>query len=158
MSKKKRKKLIINADTDQLEVITGDVEKEKVSLHFGASYSIAFESREDWEVFVKYIVQLSPTNVLNSILKPLLQPGDLIQWDDGAIGLVVKVFLDEDIPDTMSRIKFFGEPDKSLWLYSVKWTDRNEISLLTHDALRPRKFDNHTRWKLLSRVRTEDEK
>ena len=157
MSKKKRKKLIVNADSDQLEVVIGEIENEKVSLHFARSYSITFDSEDDWEAFVKYIVQLNPTKKIGSMLKPVLQAGDLIQWDDGAIGLVVSVFLDENMPDTMSRIKFFGERDQMLWLYSIKWNDRNEISVVTHEALLPRKFDKHTRWKLLSRVRSSDD-
>jgi hypothetical protein len=44
-----------------------------------------------------------------------------------------------------------------LWLYSIKWNDRSEISIITHEALLPRKFDKHTRWKLLSRVRSSDD-
>ena len=83
----KRKKLIINANSSQLEVIVGEVEDENVTISFGQSYTITFDSRRDWEGFVKYIVQLSPTEKINSLLKPVLQSGDLIQWDDGAIGL-----------------------------------------------------------------------
>jgi hypothetical protein len=153
----KRKKLIINADSSQLEVIVGEVENEKVTISFGQSYKIAFDTQQDWKGFVKYIVQLSPTEKINSILKPLLQSGDLIQWDDGAIGLVAKVFLNKDAPRDISRVKFFGEQEDMLWLYSVKWNDRNELSIISHDSLMPRKFDKHVRWKLLSRVRTEDE-
>jgi len=153
----KRKKLIINANSSQLEVIVGEVEDENVTISFGQSYTITFDSRRDWEGFVKYIVQLSPTEKINSLLKPVLQSGDLIQWDDGAIGLVAKVFLNKDAPKDISRVKFFGEQEDMLWSYSIKWNDRAELSVLSHESLMPRKFDKHVRWKLLSRVRTEDE-
>lgn len=156
MSKQKKKKLIINANSSQLEVIIGEVKNEKVSLFLGQSCSISFDTQEDWESFVKYIVQLSPTEKIDSFLKPLLHVGDLVQWEDGALGLVIKVFLDKNAPNDISRVKFFGEQEETLWLYSIKWNDRNEISILSHEALTPRKFDKRIRWKLLSRVRNKD--
>lgn len=153
----KRKKLVINASSSQLEVVVGEVKGKDVTISFGQSYTLAFDSQQDWEGFVKYIVQLFPTEKINSLLKPVLQTGDLIQWDDGAIGLVAQVFLDKDAPKDISRVHFFGEHEDMLWLYSVKWDDRAELSILSHESLMPRKSDKHARWKLLSRVRTKDE-
>ena len=135
MPTKKQKKLIINAKTSNLEVVIGEVESETVSLDFGQSYHLQFDSIRDWERFVKYIVQLKPTEQISSFLKPVLQQGDLIQWEDEAIGLVLDVSLDENALGDVSRVRFFGDDDmdgEETWVYSIKWNDRREISFLKH--------------------------
>jgi hypothetical protein len=157
--KRKQKKLIINAKTSNLEVVIGEVEKESVSLHFGQSYKLEFDTSQDWAGFVKYIVQLNPSEQISLFLKPILQQGDLIQWDDGAIGLVLNVSLDKEALSGVSRVEFFGEnEDEEAWIYTIKWNDRKELTSLKHSALKESKYNNgKKRWKLLSRAELDEE-
>lgn len=57
--------------------------------------------------------------------------GDLIQWSDDAVGLVVRIELQESLSGS---INYFADDEKKSKLYWVHWQDKNETYPLPSTA------------------------